>query len=271
MNRADGVVGLVPAAGRARRLGLLPVSKELYPVGFTRDSETGELRPTVASHHLFEKFRRAGVGNAYVILREGKWDIPAFLGEGQLVGVHLAYIVVGDTIGPPDTLDRAYSFVADKTVAFGFPDILFGPDDVFAQLLNVLHETGSHVVLGLYPPRDIQHADMIDVDDAGRIRGIFLKPATSDLRYTWICGVWTSAFSRLMHDFLQLERTRSPAERSAYRKIDPQGDLPVGAVIKAAIERGLHVCGLSFPEHRYIDIGTPNNLLEVVRKSSSVE
>ena len=185
--------------------------------------------------------------------------------------VHLAYIVVGDTIGPPDTLDRAYSFVADKTVAFGFPDILFGPDDVFAQLLNVLNETGSHVVLGLYPPRDIQQADMIDVDDAGRIRGIFLKPATSDLRYTWICGVWTSVFSRLMHDFLQLERTRSLAERSAYCKIDPQGDLPVGAVIKAAIERGLHVRGLSFPEDRYIDIGTPNNLLEVVRKSSSVE
>ena len=91
MNRADGVVGLVPAAGRARRLGLLPVSKELYPIGFTRDSETGDLRPTVASHHLFEKFRRAGVGSAYVILREGKWDIPAFLGEGQLVGTPSLY------------------------------------------------------------------------------------------------------------------------------------------------------------------------------------
>jgi glucose-1-phosphate thymidylyltransferase len=266
MNTGDDVVGLVPAAGKARRLGSLPLSKELYPVGFFRDEESGELRPKVATHHLFDKFRRAGVLSAYVIVREGKWDIPAYLGEGRLVGMHLAYVVVTDTIGPPDSVDRAYHFIPEKTVAFGFPDILFGPDDVFVQLLRGLHETGSDLCLGLYPAHEVSEADMIDIDQTRRIRAVFLKPQSSDLTYTWICAVWTPTFSTFMHEFVKRERETS--DRRAYHQMDPQGDLPVGAVIKAAVEQGIHVSGLPFPDDRYIDIGTPDNLIEVVRKST---
>jgi hypothetical protein len=35
------------------------------------------------------------------------------------------------------------------------------------------------------------------------------------------------------------------------------------AVIKAAVEQGLPVCGLVFPRDTHIDIETPNDLLEV--------
>jgi dTDP-glucose pyrophosphorylase len=264
--RAGRVVGLVPAAGRARRLGLLPISKEVLPIGFSRHQQTGGLQARVSSHHLFEKFRRAGVDNAYVIIRDGKWDIPAFFGQGNLVGVDLAYIVITDSIGPPDTLDRAYSFVADETVAFGFPDILFGPDDVFEQLLDVQEKTASDMVLGLYPPHDIPQVDMVDIDDTGRITDVVLKPASSKLHYTWICAVWTPAFSRFKHGFLESERRKTDAERLSYRRIDPQGDLPVGAVIKAAIESGLHVRGVPFPDETYVDIGTPDKLIEILQR-----
>jgi dTDP-glucose pyrophosphorylase len=270
MSGNHDVVGLVPAAGKARRLGLLPISKEVLPIGFTQDSQTGDLRAEVASRHLFDKFRRAGIGSAFVIVRDGKWDIPAYFGEGCHVGVRLAYLVVADTIGPPDTLDRAYSFVADKTIAFGFPDILFGPDDVFCRLLSVLHKTKSDIVLGLYPPHAISEVDMIDVDQAGRVKALLLKPASSDWHYTWICAVWTAAFSRFMHSFLRRERAKTPAETSSYSRIDPQGDLPVGAVIKAAIESGVHVYGLPFPENRYLDLGSPKNVMHVLRGSTSI-
>jgi glucose-1-phosphate thymidylyltransferase len=236
-----------------------------------RDALTGELRPKVACHHLFEKFRRAGVENVYVILRDGKWDIPGYLGEGQLIGLHVAYIVVADTVGPPDTLDRAYSFTSDKTVAFGFPDLVFDPDDVFARLLSELHRSGCDVVLGLYPPaQGVSQADMVEVDETQRVKAIILKPQSSELTYTWICAVWTPTFSAFMHDFLERERQKSHEARLAYRNIDPQGDLPVGAVIKAAIEEGLRVCGLAFPADRYLDIGTPDNLAEAVRRSMAV-
>src|SRR5262249_37216384 len=158
------VVGLIPAAGQGKRLAPSPCSKEIYPIGFRRDSQTGDLQPEVASQHLFEKFRRAGATNVFVIMRDGKWDIPAHFGDGRRVGVNVAYIVIDGSLGPPDTIDRAFPFVADKAVAFGFPDILFGPDDVFATLLRQLRTTDSDIVLGLYLAYNRQQMDMVDVD-----------------------------------------------------------------------------------------------------------
>ena len=261
----DDVVGLVPAAGRGKRIAPLPCSKELYPIGFRPDAR-GDLRPEVASSHLLEKFRRAGIMRAYVILRDGKWDIPAYFGDGRAAGLNLAYVVIEGSIGPPDTLDRAYPFVASQTVAFGFPDILFGPDDVFERLLGHLHRTDADIVLGCYPAHDVRQLDMLDIDDHGRIRSIDLKPQTSALRFSWICAVWSASFSQFMHDYVGRERASTGGEAPAYHGIDPQGDLPVGAVIRAAIEKGLRVHGVTFPDETFIDIGTPENLAQALRQ-----
>jgi len=264
------VVGLVPAAGRARRLMPLPCSKEIYPIGFTR-LQSGELRAEVASHHLFEKLTRAGATRAYVILRDGKWDIPGYFRDGQMLGTALAYLVIEGSLGPPDTLDRAYPFVAGNSIAFGFPDILFGPDDVFDTLLLKLQETSADVVLGLYVAHDVTQMDMIDTDAEGRVRSLFLKPAFTELKYTWVCAVWTPTFTEFMHLFMIEEKRRlqesgeATSDKSSYGRIDAQGDLPLGAVIKAAVEQGLKVYGVPFPEDTYIDIGTPSNLLEASR------
>lgn len=257
------VIGLVPAAGRAKRVGPLPCSKEIYPIGFRRD-ESGQTRPLVASHHLFQKFRRAGATTAFVILRDGKWDIPAYLGDGSVVGIELAYLVIPGSIGPPDTLDRAYSFVSSSTIAFGFPDIIFGPDDVFEQLLNRMRETSADVVLGLYPAPDVRQTDMIDFDASGRVRSMVLKPAASTLRYGWACAAWTPAFTHFMHEFVKHERGKAAEDVTAYQLVDAQGDLPMGAVVKAAVEHGLLVYGVEFPSDTYLDIGTPKHLVEAV-------
>jgi dTDP-glucose pyrophosphorylase len=262
------VVGLVPAAGRARRIAPLPCSKEIFPVGFRRDAQ-GEVRPRVASHDLFAKFARAGASRTYVILREGKWDIPAYFVDGGIVGLDLAYIVIAESIGPPDTLDRAYPFVSQDTVVFGFPDILFGPDDVFEKLLAKLAEADADVVLGLYEAQDSTSMDMVKIDQDGRVQAILLKPPTTELRYAWVCAVWSPAFTEFMHTFVQRARGRGDADKDAYRQIDSQGDLPFGAVMKGAIEAGLRVWGLVFPEDSYNDIGVPDHLVEAIRLSSS--
>jgi dTDP-glucose pyrophosphorylase len=264
LERAD-VIGLIPAAGRGTRLGPLPCSKELYPVGFRHDDASREPRAKVVSHYLLEKFRHAGISRAYVILRHGKWDVPTYFGDGQRVGLQLAYLVIGDSLGPADTLDRAYPFIRNNCVAFGFPDVLFGPDDVFDHLLRRLAETDADIVLGLYPGSDSRQMDMVDVDADGRVRAIILKPPSTALRYGWICAVWRPAFTECLHAFLTSERARPDLDKAAYRDIDPQGDLPVGAAIKAAVDTGLRVHALSFPDHTYLDIGTPDNLVEAVR------
>ena len=253
------VVGLVPAAGSGKRIAPLPCSKELFPIGFQRSEGNSESRPKVVSHYLLEKFRIAGITTAYIVLREGKWDIPAYFGDGAMFDMHMAYVVISDSWGPPDTLDRAYPFVQNKLIAFGFPDILFTPDDVFGQLLQRQLSTNADVVLGLYPAHDHRLMDMIRFDAEGRVTELVLKPEKTDLHYAWICAVWAPTFTQFLHDFVPSDKARQYQREGGYQ-IDPQGDLPVGAVIQAAIRQGIRVDGVLFPTGTYIDIGTPGDL-----------
>jgi len=265
MLKDEEVIGLLPAGGEATRLKPLPCSKELFPIGFRNVKGTDGMRPKVVSHYLLEKMRIAGVRKAFFILRQGKWDIPAYWGDGRMLGIDLAYVVIEGSSGPPDTIDRANSFIKDKIVAFGFPDILFRPADVFAKLLARLDRSGGDVVLGLFPAHDTKAMDMIDIDARYRVRAIQLKPSKTQLKYAWLCAVWTPKFTEFLHQFLyRVTRQRDPG-LIGNRRIDPQGDIPVGAVLRAAVQAKLKVEGVTFPTGRYIDIGTPQALSSVQR------
>jgi len=99
---------------------------------------------------------------------------PSYFGEGQILGLSLAYFVIADSIGPCDTLDRAYPFVNNETVMFGFPDILFHPDDAFHRLLVHLNESRSDIVLVLFPEVESRKTDMVDIEDSERVRSIVI-------------------------------------------------------------------------------------------------
>jgi len=252
------VVAVLPAAGRSRRLAPLPCSKELLPVGVGVIPGMHGARPKVVSHYLLEHLRQAGVRKCYVIIRQGKWDIPAYWGDGERLGMNLAYLVIEGSSGPPDTIDRAYPFVKDKIVAFGFPDILFRPTAGFKKLLARLDRTGVDVVLGLFPAHNTRTMDMIEIDSHHCVRAIQLKPRRTRLKYGWLCAVWTPTFTAFLHQFIQSPQN---AELIGNRRIDPQGDIPVGAVLRAAVHGKLKVEGVIFPTGRYVDIGTPQALL----------
>jgi len=177
-----------------------------------------------------------------------------------MLGIDLAYLVIEGSSGPPDTIDRAYSFVKDKIVAFGFPDILFRPKDVFAKLLARLDGRGVDVVLGLFPAHDTKAMDMIDIDARHRVRAIQLKPRTTSLKYVWLFAVWTPTFTAFLHQFMESSRREPSPELIGNRRIDPQGDIPVGAVLRAAVQAKLKVEAVTFPTGRYMDIGAPQAL-----------
>lgn len=248
------VIGLLPAGGQATRISPLPGSKEVYPIGF-RAVKDGSLRPKVVCHYLLEKMRLAGVRKAYIILREGKWDIPAYLGDGSMLDMHLAYLMLGLPFGSPYTLDQAYPFVQHALVAVGFPDVLFQPDDAFAHLLERQATTQAEVVVGLFPSDHPHTADMVEFDDAGRVHRIVIKPPQTDLRYTWMIAVWTPVFTRFMHEYL----AKAAAEAVG------QPELFIGNVIQAAIHQGMPVQSVLFPEGRCLDIGLPDNLVKASR------
>ena len=259
------VVGLIPAAGLAKRLQPFPCSKEMFPVGFTKDEPSGAPRPKVASQYLLDKFRAAGITKTYFVIRQGKWDIPNYFRDGEAVGMSLAYVVIPGSLGPPDTIDRAYPFVAQNRIAFGFPDTLFGPTDAYSLLIEKQEQTKADIVLGLHRIEDDPTtSDMVDTEVDGRVRSIVMKPRTTALTYGWDFAVWTPVFSEFLHRFLQSDETKRDLGRLASTANDPGGDLAVGVVLQAALKAGLSMQSLRV-HGGALDIGIPENLAKAVR------
>lgn len=244
---------MIPAGGQATRLSPLAGSKELFPIGFQTASD-GSLRPKVVSHYLLEKMRLAGIRRTYFILRPGKWDIPTYWEDGTLVDMNLGYAIVRLPYGVPYTLDAAYSFVQNAVVALGFPDILFAPDDVYRRLLAHLSDSAADVVLGVVRVEQSQKSGMVDIDATGSVRSIVEKPEQSDLVYGWFTAVWIPSFTEFLHQYL----------------IDielPSAEILLSDVMQAAIASGLRIEVEIFENGSFLDIGTPEGLVQAVRQS----
>jgi glucose-1-phosphate thymidylyltransferase len=255
------VVGLVPAAGSATRLGPLPCSKEVLPLPAAADAVAGEaaravVRPAMA--HLLDGFAQGGVARAFVVVRDDKWDVPRALRQLDC-GVDLAYVVVGETPSPVHSLARAVPFVRDQVVALGFPDILFAPHDAYGPLLERLLAGTADVVLGLFPTEQHEKTDMVELaddelagdDGAVAVRDLVIKQPSRGLRYTWSIACWRPRFTEVL----------AKAATAA-----PHAALHVGDVIRTAIARRLRVEGVPFDDGSYLDIGTPEDLVRAMSR-----
>jgi glucose-1-phosphate thymidylyltransferase len=270
MPDAPPLVGLVPMAGAASRLGSLPCSKEVFPVGFGA-GEDGGPRPKPACFYLLEQFARAGVARAILVLRTGKWDVAAVVEDGRALGLPVAYVVTPPTAGVPHTLDRAWPFVAGARVAFGFPDILFTADDVFVRLERRQRTSGADVALAAVPAREPARSGMIGIAADGRVVGVVEKPALEDLdpawTHMWAAAVWSPRFTRFLHDRLhdrQHDRQHDFGHQDlAARSTTAEPNL--GQALAAAIGAGLAVVAEVFDDAGCRDIGTPEALRDAVR------
>ena len=264
MSQQQEIIGILPAGGQATRIAPLPCSKELYPIGFRSVASSSSLRPKVVCHYLLEKMRLAGITKTYIVLRPGKWDIPAYFGSGSLLDMNLGYLIMGLPFGVPYTLDQAYPFVQNSLVALGFPDILFQPEDAFVRLLARQASSNVDVVLGLFPTNQSYKAGMVDFDSQGRVRLIIEKPRHTTLRYMWGIAVWTPTFTQFMHQYLA-EVAAQRLNKGSSDNLPPLQELPIGDVIQAAIANGLQVEAEVFPDGTYLDIGTPEDLVQAVQ------
>jgi glucose-1-phosphate thymidylyltransferase len=242
------------------------MSKELFPIGFQPFGEGAGARPKVACHYLLERMRSAGMTEAFIILRPGKWDIPAYLGDGGLLGMRLAYLTVHVPFGVPFSLDQAYPFVREATVALGFPDILFQPDDAFQRLLARQYATDADVVLGLFPTDQPEQVGVVDFDGTGRVSAVIEKSSLTHLRYMWALAVWQPRFTEFLHRWVESKRQVliGHAAPQALQQFPPHTELPMGDVIQAGIQAGLRVEAEVFESGQYFDIGTPENLTKAI-------
>ncbi len=249
------IIGLIPAGGIASRLGKIPCSKEIFPMQFSESSDT----ISVVSENIIQYFKMAGIENIYFILREGKWDIPGYYGDGSSFGVNIGYLMVNLTFGTPFTLNQAYPFVKDKIIALGFPDILFEPKNAYARLIEKINATDADVVLGIFPIEKFLKWDMIEFNDKGKVNQIIIKQDRPDLKWGWTNAVWkpsfTEYFNRYLNKFLQNNKDG---------KIKfPDGntrELYVGDVIQEAMEEGFKIDYVKFEGGNSLDIGTTDDL-----------
>lgn len=262
-------VGLIPAAGKARRVSPLPCSKEIFPVGFGEIRQKGQRHPKTAAHYLLEKMHLAGAEKVYFVLSAGKWDIPAYFGDGSMVNMALAYLMTDLPYGVPFTIDSAFPFLEDKCVLFGFPDIILQPDDAYVRLIERMHASRSDIVLGLFSADNPQKMDMVDMSTDGTVCGIHIKPPQTNLKWTWIIAVWNGAFTQFMHDLVHRHLRTIAFEKGGFAKSDRQ-ELFVGDVIQEAIGSELKVDRVMFPQGTYIDIGSPEDMVAAIQKGPSV-
>jgi glucose-1-phosphate thymidylyltransferase len=253
MKYSRPIAGLVPAAGTANRISPLPCSKEVLPIGFCGTGQSTKIR--VAGQHLLENMRSAGANNAYIILRSGKWDIPAYFGNGRIVDMNLAYLITDCPFGVPFTLDTAYGFIKEHIILCGFPDILLTPRNAFTILLDHLAVTQTDIVLGLFEAHQPAKMDMVQLNDSGRPCHIEIKPDHTDLKRTWILAAWMPAFTRFLHTFVEKKTIRFQSQAAG-----PRNEIFLGHVINSAILDGLHVESVFFENGDYLDIGTPEDL-----------
>jgi len=252
------IVGLIPAGGQATRIAPLPCSKELYPIGFQQRKEGGSV-PKVVSQYLLDKMRFAGISKAFFVLRPGKWDIPAYFGDGSMLNMHFAYLTItGPPFGVPFTLDHAYPFLSHVNVAFGFPDILFDSDDAFLKLLSRQSETRADLTLGLFPAEQSLKVDLVETTEDGWVKKMVVPPEDSNLIYTWNLATWTPAFTEYLHEFVRSHATAAMKGP----------ELIAGHVVQSAVRDGLKVLGVPISDTPYLDIGTPRGLAAATRRTA---
>jgi glucose-1-phosphate thymidylyltransferase len=254
-NTFKKIVGIIPAGGKATRVAPLPCSKEIYPIAFLRDKDGNIESPKVVIQFLLEKMKLAGASEVYIIISKGKWDIPDYLGNGNLFDMNIAYLIQGLPYGAPFTLDQAFPFVKKSTILLGFPDVLFEPEDVYLPLLKKIEETKADIVLGLFPTENPTKVDMVLFDDFGKIQEIVIKPKKTSLKYSWGIAAWQPSFSKFMHQYLGTYSENPPTKPEFY----------LGDVINAGIKNGLQVEGLKISKTPLLDIGTKEDLLKAVK------
>jgi len=241
-------VALVPAAGEGSRLPGRKTSKELMPFGPAGESR----RPVIA--HLLTSLLAAGVRQAIVVIRNGKWDIPEYLSADEWSAMDFTYKVTRGTSGVPETVALGLGDAGTRSVVFGFPDILFEPANPFPAMIERLEAGGADVVLGLYPTASPHKMDMVRLRDDGIVTRIDIKPAETALRLTWILAAWRPTFSRYLTQLLAETRSRLRDLASG------AGGSHLGHAFQLAMTDGLVIEAVPFADGRSLDIGTPDDL-----------
>ena len=259
MARNPNIIAVLPAAGKASRLGPLPCSKEILPL---QPDGKGSYAPLPGSRVVIEEalhmLGENGIDDAIIVTAPGKEDISAYLGDGPVGGVRLTYKVLANSPSVPHTLQTGIASRKEEDVLIWFPDILVTPRNVVSRLAARHRESGADVTLALVPSDRGDKVDIVDVDESGKVLAVSPKPGAGVSGWTWVAGMWSAGFT----EFLGLQVSQGHAR--------PGRENQVGDIINAACQDTFIVQSVNFPVVRALDIGTPDDLARLWAGSSGM-
>jgi NDP-sugar pyrophosphorylase family protein len=164
------VVGVVPAAGYATRLQPLEGSKEVVLV---------QGRPVI--DYLLDRMRRVPLAELRVVTRPEKRDV---IEHARRRG---ATVIEGYPSSVAQSLLLGMRGLdANTIVAFGFPDTLWERADAFPILVERVR-AGVEIALGLFRGIEPARSDVVEVDEAGMVTRVLVKPERPPSDLIWGC------------------------------------------------------------------------------------
>lgn len=241
------MIGIVPAAGQARRLGAPAASKELEPV---YRAPSGAVLPVV--YRLLHAFAEAGIAEARVVTSAAKADLRNQLAGGDATTPVLQHLVVETSPAAAFTVSVGTESAGERRVALGFPDVLWDGERAFERLSEALEGSGASVAIGLFPPTADYPTDGVHVAEDGRVLGFEPAGTAADMP-TWTLAVWRPSFSRLLEREVALRY-------GPWTGVTPDGELAITPILALAIESGLEIVGVRISDRPFLDIGEPGRL-----------
>jgi len=247
--------GIIPAAGRAKRLSL-PFSKELYPMGYyyKTGAETIEycFRPVIS--FLIDRMVISGIEKIFVIINKDKFDIMRYLGNGKEHKVKISYLIQEEPRGMPEALGMVYDWSEkDSVFIFGMPDTIFYPKDALRLVLEQHISKKPAVTIGAFPTDKPNKYGMIEFDEDMNLTNVIDKPESSNLKFMWGIACWDYSFLHFLANYLDTNR-------------DKKGELLLSDVFVCAINQGLSIKVLPFINGEYHDIGTIDDLFITIER-----
>lgn len=260
-------------------------SKEILPVYNVRKHWHPSLPPpqpipgqhpeVAVGDYLMDSYLHGGVDRCLLITRSEKEDLLRYYRQSGIGPMQLEHVLIDDSPSTPFTVAKGLQtskFEADNNTAFalGFPDIIIYPHNIFDELFSHLTANNCDVVLGLFKVSNFQKYDMVKFDQATdttdtaapdhlsvQVRDIDIKPVSTELEWTWVSAVWSSAFSQFFMDTvlndspLPVRSTSTPATNAR--------ELYIGDILLAALQQGMRIDGICFRRGTVLDIGTPED------------
>ena len=236
------IVGIVPAAGRARRLPGCACSKEMLPIAV----DPRGTRAKVISEFVVEGLIDAGVDRIHFVIAPDKHDIRTHYGDGERFGVPFGYLYQHTPTGMPDAIDLAYRQLRNATVLMGMPDTVMRPVDGLKRLKEHYQRMPADVAIAVAPATEPERLGPVLFDRAGWATSIVDKPVVAPSNLVWTLACWGPVFTEFLHQYL----TAAPRH----------GEIPLGLIFQAAIDCGLRVSVLPFVHGEYVDAGTVKGL-----------